>query len=58
MRSERKDRFKETNPDAPARYAAEGRLIEIAHPSLLALDVTGVPPEEAAKKILGHASEL
>jgi len=56
--SERKDRYKETNPDAPARYAAEDRLIEITHPNLLELDVTSLNPEEAAKKIITHALEF
>ncbi len=56
VRSERKDRYKETNPDAPIRYATNDCLINIAHSNLLELDVTGLNPEEAAKKIILHAS--
>ena len=56
VRSERKDRYKETNPEAPARYAAEDRLIEIVHPNLLEVDVTELTPEDVAKKIILHAS--
>lgn len=58
VRSERKDRYKETNPEAPARYAAEDRLIEIVHPNLLEVDVTELTPEDVAKKIILHASNF
>lgn len=51
-------RMKETNPEAPARYAATDRLIAPDHPHLLTLDVTALTAQDAARHILAHAARL
>lgn len=52
---ERSARMKSTNPDAVIDNNINHRLIEITHPNLLELDVSDLPAEEAAEKIIIHA---
>jgi len=52
----RETRMKETDPDAPARYA-QSTLLKTDHPNLLVLDVTALPPAESARAILAHTAQ-
>lgn len=51
---ERAKRFKDINPDSPARHAKEFRVLSIEHPNVLDLDVTDLEAEDAARIILKH----
>jgi hypothetical protein len=53
----RKLRHKETNPEAPARYAAQS-ILNVVHPHVLTLDVTHLSAAEAADIIVKHAASL
>jgi hypothetical protein len=49
---ERRARMKQTDPDAPARYARDNQLIRVDHPNCLNLDVTDFSAGAAASHIL------
>jgi len=50
----RSARMKETNPEAPPRYASR-EVLKTGDARELTLDITRLGPEEAAGRILGHA---
>lgn len=52
---ERRDRFKEVNPNSPEKYATRKQILEFEHPNKFILDVTQLPATEAAAKIIQHA---
>jgi hypothetical protein len=49
-------RMKETDPEAPRRYAGL-EVLKTGEPLELTLDITRLAPEEAARQILAHAAE-
>lgn len=53
---QREERMKETNPEAPQRYAGK-EVLKTGLPSELTLDVTALSPAEAARKVLAHAAQ-
>ncbi len=56
--SERHRRMKSVDPDEPHRLASLGPPYDMGHRSQLTLDVTSLPPDEAARLILDHATVL
>lgn len=52
---ERGARMKQTDPDAPARYARDHQLIRVDHPNCLDLDVTDLSARIAAERVLDFA---
>ena len=54
---QREMRMKETDPEAPARYAAR-EVLKPNHPHLLTLDVTALTAAQTAEKILAHAAKF
>lgn len=50
-------RFKATDPDGPERFRNRGAILSIDHPHCLTLDVTHLPPADAAAAILHHAGK-
>ena len=50
--------MKSGDADEPFRLAAKGAPSDPGHPNTLTLDITAVPPDEAAMRILAHAGEL
>lgn len=55
---DRRQRFKETNAEAPRRYAETRQVLNFPDAATLTLDVTKLPPAEAAAHILAHAHRL
>lgn len=55
--ADRETNMKETNPESPATYHQEWRLLPIEHPNLLSLDTTNMSAKVAAEKIVGHVSQ-
>lgn len=55
---ERKDGFKDINPDLPAKCAQENNLFIPNHTNLLMLDVSEVSPEISAQRIIAHVNEI
>lgn len=53
---ERRDRLKMVDADGVREMAQQRALISLAHPNALELDITDVPPEHAARRILDHAA--
>lgn len=51
---DRQVRFKDINPQSPAEYSKNEKLINIQHENLLDLDVTALSASGAADKILVH----
>lgn len=58
VRPERKERLKQTDPLAPARYVQNDEILKIDHPNLLNIDVTNLSASQAAQQILNHARSL
>lgn len=56
--SERRDRMKSIDPHEPFRLATDGEPYHPGHPNTLTLDITTMPPDEAAANILAHAVEM
>lgn len=54
---QREQRMKETNPDAPARYAGL-EILKTGQPEELTLDITALQPADTARQILAHAVKL
>lgn len=54
---DRDHRMKQTNIDAPEKYAARG-VLQVAHPHLLNLDVTALSAAQAADAVLQHTAML
>lgn len=55
---ERREAMKSMDPDEPHRLAAAGRPYDPGHRNGLTLDITAMPPDESAAKILEHARGL
>jgi hypothetical protein len=50
----RKDRMKQTDPEAPQRYASMD-VLQVGHPNVLSLDITRLTASEAGDIVLTHA---
>jgi len=55
---ERKDRFKDINPELPNQCAKENNLFIPSHPNLFMLDVSIISPEISSQKIIAHINGL
>lgn len=55
---ERRAAMKSIDPEEPHRLAARGEPYDPRHPNGMTLDVTTMPPHEAAEQILEHAASL
>ena len=53
--AERRQRMKSLDPDEPYRLSATGPPYDPGHPNTFTLDITSMPPDEAAAEILAHA---
>ena len=58
MSPERRDLMKSVDPDDPHLLAAKGPVYDSGHGNTLALDITTLPPAEAAAHILAHREEI
>ncbi len=56
--NDRVDRFKEIDPESPARYVKNDEVVKIEHPNALTLDVSNLSSAHAAEIILDHANAI
>lgn len=54
----RRELMKSIDPEEPYRLAEQGHPYDPGHPNTLTLDITDLPPEEAAAAVLAHAEAL
>lgn len=52
---DRRQRFKEVNPNSPEVYASRKQILEFDHPNKFVLDVAQISAADAASQIIQHA---